>query len=100
MFGRRPFFPRRLRESNPSLSDLLLHEMDAAPGVPVDDVEEVSCYVAALELGMRRLEEGLPLSLRLIRELHAALLASGRGSNKQPGEFKRSQNWIGGSRPR
>ena len=83
----------------PSLSDLLLHELDAAPGVPIDDVEDVSCYVAALELGMQRLAEGMPLSLRLIRELHAALLASGRGSNKQPGEFKRSQNWIGGTRP-
>ena len=83
----------------PSLSDLLRHELDAAPGVPVDDVEEVSCYVAALELGMKRLAEGMPLSLRLIRELHAVLLASGRGSQKQPGEFKRSQNWIGGSRP-
>jgi Fic family protein len=83
----------------PSLSDLLLHELDAAPGVPIDDVEEVSCHVAALELGMKLLAEGLPLSVRLIRELHAALLASGRGSNKQPGEFKRSQNWIGGTRP-
>jgi Fic family protein len=83
----------------PSLSDLLRHELDAAPGVPMDDVEEVSCYVAALELGMKRLAEGLPLSLRLIRELHAALLASGRGSTTQPGEFKRSQNWIGGTRP-
>lgn len=83
----------------PSLSDLLLHELDAAPGVPVDDVEEVSCYVAALELGIKRLGEGMPISLRLICELHAALLASGRGSQKQPGEFKRSQNWLGGSRP-
>jgi Fic family protein len=82
-----------------SLSDLLRHELDAAPGVPLDDVEEVSCYVAALELGMKRLAEGMPISLRLIRELHAALLASGRRNTKQPGEFKRSQNWIGGSRP-
>jgi Fic family protein len=82
-----------------SLSDLLQHELDSAPGAPVDDVAEVCCYVAALELGMQRLNEGQPISLRLIQELHAALLASGRGSTKQPGEFKRSQNWIGGTRP-
>ncbi len=82
-----------------SLNDLLKHELDLAPGVPVDDVAEVSCYVAALELGMQRLAEGLPISLRLITELHGVLLASGRGSTKQPGEFRRSQNWIGGTRP-
>ncbi len=82
-----------------SLNDLLTHEMDLAPGVPLDDVAEVSCYVAALELGMQRLAEGLPISLRLITELQAHLLASGRGSTKQPGEFRRSQNWIGGTRP-
>ncbi len=82
-----------------SLNDLLTHEMDLAPGVPLDDVAEVSCYVAALELGMQRLAEELPVSLRLITELHGQLLASGRGSTKQPGEFRRSQNWIGGTRP-
>ena len=82
-----------------SLSDLLLFELEAAPGVPMDDAAEVSCYVAALELGLRRIREGLPVSLRLIQEIHATLLSSGRGSSKQPGEFKRSQNWIGGSRP-
>lgn len=82
-----------------SLNDLLTHEMDLAPGVPLDDVAEVSCYVAALELGMQRLVEGLPISLRLITELHGQLLSSGRGSTKQPGEFRRSQNWIGGTRP-
>lgn len=82
-----------------SLNDLLTHEMDLAPGVPLDDVAEVSCYVAALELGMQRLAEGLPISLRLITELHGQLLSSGRGSTKQPGEFRRSHNWIGGTRP-
>ncbi|MFO1483989.1 MAG: Fic family protein [Verrucomicrobiaceae bacterium] len=82
-----------------SLNDLLMHEMDLAPGVPLDDVAEVSCYVAALELGMQRLAEGLPISLRLITELHGQLLSSGRGSTKQPGEFRRSQNWVGGTRP-
>ncbi len=82
-----------------SLGDLLTHELDAAPGVPQDDVEEVSCYVSALELGMKRLSEGMPVCLRLITELHGRLLSSGRGSGKQPGEFRRSQNWIGGTRP-
>jgi len=82
-----------------SLSDLLLFELDQEPGVPLDDVREVSNYVAALDHGLRLLEEGLPLSLRLIREIHGVLLAKGRGSSRTPGEFRRSQNWIGGTRP-
>ena len=81
-----------------SLSDLLLFELDSLPGVPLEDVTEVSNYVAALEHGLRRLEEGFPLSLRLIKEVHAILLRGGRGSDKTPGEFRRSQNWIGGTR--
>ena len=82
-----------------SLSDLLLFELDQAPGVPIDDVVEVSNYVAAMEHGLRRLREGFPLSNRLIREIHGVLLAHGRGSQKDPGQFRRTQNWIGGSRP-
>ncbi|WP_172397281.1 Fic family protein [Xanthomonas cissicola] len=83
-----------------SLSDLLLFEMDAAPGVPIDDVEEVSNYVTALNHGLRRLrEDDFPLSLRLIREMHALLLQGGRGASKQPGEFRRSQVWVGGASP-
>lgn len=82
-----------------SLSDLLLFELDEAPGVPFDDVIEVSNYVGALEHGMMRLREGFPLSNRLLREVHARLLARGRGAEKAPGEFRRSQNWIGGTRP-
>ena len=82
-----------------SLSDLLLFELDEAPGVPLDDVVEVSNYVAALEHGLRRLREDFPLSNRLIREIHGVLLSHGRGSDKDPGEFRRSQNWIGGTRP-
>jgi Fic family protein len=82
-----------------SLSDLLLFELDQEPGVPLDDVREVSNYVAALDHGLRLMEEGLPLSLRLIREIHGVLLTKGRGSNQTPGEFRRSQNWIGGTRP-
>ncbi len=82
-----------------SLSDLLLFELDQEPGVPLDDVREVVNYVAALDHGLRMLKEGLPLSMRLIREIHGVLLAKGRGSNQTPGEFRRSQNWIGGTRP-
>ena len=82
-----------------SLSDLLLFELEEAPGVPLDDVREVSNYVAALEHGLRRLREDFPLSNRLIREIHGVLMSSGRGSAKTPGEFRRSQNWIGGTRP-
>ena len=82
-----------------SLSDLLLFEMDEAPGAPLDDIAEVLNYVMALEHGLRRLREDFPLRNRLIRETHAELLARGRGSEKDPGEFRRSQNWIGGHRP-
>ncbi len=82
-----------------SLSELLLFESEQAPGVPLDDVEEVSKYVAAMEHGLRRLDSGFPLSLRLIREIHGVLLSEGRGSERTPGEFRRSQNWIGGTRP-
>jgi Fic family protein len=82
-----------------SLSDLLLFENDEAPGAPIEDVQEVSNYVAAMNYGLERIRSGFPLSLRLIREIHEVLLSKGRGSSKQPGEFRRSQNWIGGSRP-
>jgi Fic family protein len=82
-----------------SLSDLLLFEHHGAPGVPLDDVKEVSRYVAAMTHGLDRMRAGFPLSLRLIKEMHARLLKSARGAEKDPGEFRRSQNWIGGSRP-
>ena len=83
-----------------SLSDLLLFEVEGAPGAPVDDVVEVSNYVAALEHGLARMRgDDFPLSNRLICEIHGRLLARGRGAGKSPGEFRRSQNWIGGSRP-
>jgi Fic family protein len=82
-----------------SLSDLLLFELDELPGVPFDDVVEVSNYVAALEHGMARLREDFPLCNRLLREMHSHLMARGRGSDKAPGEFRRSQNWLGGTRP-
>ena len=82
-----------------TLSDLLLFEADAIPGVPVNDVVEVSNYVAAMEHGLRRIQNGLPMSNRLIREIHGILLKTGRGAEKDPGEFRRSQNWFGGTRP-
>lgn len=82
-----------------SVSDLLLFELEEAPGAPLDDVVEVSNYVAALEHGLARLRDGFPLCNRLLREIHARLLARGRGADKQPGEFRTSQNWIGGTRP-
>lgn len=83
-----------------SLSDLILFENARIPDTPVGDVEEVSNYVAAVQHGLRRMhEDGFPLSLRLIREMHGVLLRGGRGANAQPGEFRRSQNWIGGTRP-
>ena len=82
-----------------SLSDLLLYENNEAPGVPVEDVQEVSNYVAAMNHGLQRMRSGFPLNLHLIREIHEILLSRGHGNGKQPGEFRRSQNWIGGSRP-
>ncbi len=82
-----------------SLADLLLYESDAVPGVPINDVQEVSNYVAALDLGMQRLRQGMPISNRLLREIHALLLSRGRGGHKDPGEFRRTQNWLGGTRP-
>ena len=82
-----------------SLSDLLLFEQDEMPGVPMDDVREVSNYLAALEHGLKRVRGGFPVSNRLIREIHEILLTGGRGANTAPGDFRRSQNWIGGQRP-
>jgi len=82
-----------------SLSDLLLFEMKEAPGAPMDDVREVSNYVAAMEHGLKRLRGDFPLSNRLLREIHGILLSHGRGSSKDPGQFRRTQNWVGGTRP-
>ena len=82
-----------------TLSDLLLYELEEVPGTPLDDVIEVSNYAAALEHGISRLKGGFPLSNRLVREVHSKLLNHGRGSEKMPGEFRKTQNWIGGTRP-
>lgn len=89
----------RIEGTRASLSDLLLDEAEVQP--PVDgDVREVRNYVDALEYGLDRLRE-LPLSLRLVREIHARLMQGVRGDRATPGEFRRSQNWIGpaGSTP-
>lgn len=92
----------RIEGTKASLSDLLLDEMENAASVPreEDDVREVRNYVVALEYGIKRLRD-LPLSLRLVRELHARLMKGVRGERATPGEFRRSQNWIGppGSTP-
>jgi Fic family protein len=83
-----------------SLSDLLAFENQEYPGVQPHDAQEVSNYVTALEHGISRSrKDGFPISLRLIREIHAILLKDGRGADKEPGEFRTSSNWIGGTRP-
>ncbi|MQL50504.1 Fic family protein [Photorhabdus khanii] len=81
-----------------SLSDLMLFEMEGMPGVPMDDVQEVSCYVNALSLGVQRIQESYPITFRLIKELHTALMTSRRGISRGPGEFRQNQVWIGGHR--
>ncbi len=83
-----------------SLSDLILYESNEMPGVPIGDTNEVLQYVIAMNHGLKRLrKDDFPLSLRLIREIHEILLSTGRGSEKSPGQFRTSQNWIGGTRP-
>jgi len=82
-----------------SLSDLMLYEMEGVPGVPMDDVQEVSCYVSAMNLGIQRIRDSHPISYRLLSELHQVLMTSGRGVNRCPGEFRKTQVWIGGHRP-
>lgn len=81
-----------------SLSDLMLYEMEGQPGVPMDDVQEVSCYVSALELGTQRINKGHPIAYRVLTDMHEALMTSGRGLGKGPGEFRKNQVWIGGHR--
>jgi len=82
-----------------TLDDLLRYESEGSSGVTVDDVSEVSSYVAALYHGLQRIQGGFPLSFRLVKEVHKILLSNFRGHQKTPGEFRRTQNWIGGTRP-
>ncbi len=80
-----------------SLSDLLLYESGAAPGVPLTDTLEVSNYVAAMYYALDRMfKDQFPLSSRLLCEIHGVLLAKGRGSEMNPGKFRKHQNWVGG----
>ncbi len=81
-----------------SLSDLLRYENNETADITIDDVTEVSCYINAMDYGIDHLKT-LPLSLRLIREIHARLMNNARGGDKSPGEFRKSQNWIGGADP-
>ena len=87
----------KIEGTQSSLSDLLRFELEEAPGGPAADAVEASNYVAALEHGLRLLDGGLPLCNRLIREMHGVLLSRGRGSSQSPGEFRRSQIWVGSS---
>jgi len=84
-----------------TLMDLLNYEAESDAPSPNADVEEVCNYLDALTFGREQLSDpsGLPLSMRLLNETHRLLLRGVRGENKQPGEVRRSQNWIGGSRP-
>lgn len=87
----------RIEGTQASLSDLFYFEAEPAEKIPLktpSDVREVANYVKALEYALQRIEE-LPLSLRLFRELHKILLSGVRGGNWTPGEFRKSQNWIG-----
>jgi Fic family protein len=88
----------QIEGSQSTLDDLLKYESDRITGLPINDVEEVSSYVNALQYGLKRLKN-FPLSLRLIREVHGILLKNSRSKTKNPGEFRKSQNWIGGTRP-
>ena len=84
---------------NTTLADLTLHEAGRTPTANPIDTLETSNLVTALNHGLDRLRSGFPLSNRLLRETHALLLASERGATRMPGQFRRSQNWIGGPRP-
>lgn len=82
-----------------TLTELLEYENSDSPGVPVEDVREVSRYVSALRYAVDQIAAGFPMSLRLIRDTHRVLMIGGRGGHQTPGEFRRTQNWIGGTRP-
>lgn len=92
-------FSNQIEGTQSSFSDLMLFEHNQKPTVSIEDVEEVSNYVMAITHGIARLKENFPLSLRLLREIHKILLSGSRGSGKLPGEFRCSQNWVGGTRP-
>jgi len=82
-----------------TLTELLEYENAEAPGMPVEDIQEVSRYVSALGHAVGQINDGHPISLRLIRDTHSVLMTGGRGGQQTSGEFRQSQNWIGGTRP-
>jgi len=84
----------RIEGTQAGFSDLLFFEAAPSAKPPIEDVKEVANYVSALEHGLARLKD-LPVSLRLIREMHERLMHGVRGDSMTPGEFRRSQNWIG-----
>ncbi len=82
-----------------TFEDLLTFELGGAPSTSLDDAAEVSNYVSALQHGISRLRDGFPISSRLIREVHEILMQGEARRHLMPGEYRRSQNWIGGSSP-
>jgi cell filamentation protein, protein adenylyltransferase len=82
-----------------TLSDLIIYEHGDLPVDPSSDVVEVANYLKAMRYGLQRVKDGHPVTLRLLREIHELLLTGVRGGTKTPGEFRRSQNWIGGTKP-
>ncbi len=87
-------FGSRIEGTQSTLGELLAAEVGAAVARSPEDLREVGNYVAALEHGIARLKT-LPLSVRLVRELHEKLMTGVRGDYATPGELRRSQNWIG-----
>ena len=77
-----------------SLEDVLEYESGSRPNTLPNDVAEVVNYVRAMNYGLERIDE-LPLSLRLIKEIHSELMRGVRGGDKTPGEFRKTQNWVG-----
>src|SRR5580700_8826783 len=80
-----------------TLDDVLAYEIDPERANLPRDIDEVANYISAMNYGLRRLET-LPLSLRLLREIHGRLMTGTRGGSKSPGQFRETQNWIGGTR--
>jgi Fic family protein len=80
-----------------TLDDVLAYEIDPERANLPRDIDEVVNYISAMNYGLRRLET-LPLSLRLLREIHGRLMTGTRGGSKSPGQFRETQNWIGGTR--
>lgn len=96
----RPFITReavlssKIEGTHSTIGEILAHSAGVSVKQNPDDLQEVQNYIAALDFGLKRLAE-LPLSLRLIKEIHEQLMHSASGSHATPGEFRKSQNWIG-----